>query len=104
VLALTSPDAPVDPLRDVPNRRLGKSAAPQWQPDVTDAETARAQALRMGDNRGDTEIASAEAEGEDEPIRADLNPLRAAGWFFRDGDCVAIERQSEIVRTRVLAD
>jgi hypothetical protein len=71
-----------------------------------------AQALRMGDNRGDTESAVAEAQAEPEAaagdegesVRPDLNPLRAAGWIFRDGDCIAIERQSEEVRTRVLAD
>jgi hypothetical protein len=56
----------------------------------------------MGDNRGDTEAAG--VEDENEPDRVDLNPVRAAGWFFRDGACVAIERQSEMVRTRVLAD
>jgi len=66
----------------------------------------------MGDNRGDTETAGADAAaGADaEPgderasVRPDLNPLRAAGWIFRDGDCIAIERQSEDVRARVLAD
>jgi hypothetical protein len=62
----------------------------------------------MGDNRGDTETAGAEAEAaaedEDESVRPDLNPLRAAGWIFRDGDCIAIGRQSEDVRARVLAD
>jgi hypothetical protein len=66
----------------------------------------------MGDNRGDTEAADAEAEAEaeataadeGESVRPDLNPLRAAGWIFRDGDCIAIERQSEDVRARVLAD
>ena len=36
--------------------------APQWQPDVTGAETTGAQALRMGDNRGDTETAGADQE------------------------------------------
>jgi hypothetical protein len=56
----------------------------------------------MGDNRGDTEADG--AEDGNEPERPDLNPLRAAGWFFRDGDCIAIERQSEDLRTRVLAD
>ena len=56
----------------------------------------------MGDNRGNTEAAG--AEDADVPVRADLNPLRAAGWIFRDGDCIAIERQSEDVRTGVLAD
>jgi hypothetical protein len=68
----------------------------------------------MGDNRGDTETAGAEsaadadaeAEAGDQgaSVRPDLNPLRAAGWIFRDGDCIAIERQSEDVRARVLAD
>jgi hypothetical protein len=60
----------------------------------------------MGDNRGDTHTAGAEHEGEDgdESLRPDLNPLRAAGWIFRDGDCIAIERQSEDLRTRVFAD
>jgi hypothetical protein len=69
-----------------------------------------AHALRMGDNRRDTEAvgteagAEAEAGDEGESVRPDLNPLRAAGWIFRDGDCIAIERQSEDVRTRILAD
>jgi hypothetical protein len=70
----------------------------------------------MGDNRGDTQEAGAAHELEDEledehegvgggeSLRSDLNPLRAAGWIFRDGDCIAIERQSEDLRTRVLAD
>ena len=66
----------------------------------------------MGDNRGDIQTAGAaqeyEGEHEDgaggESLRPDLNPLRAAGWIFRDGDCIAIERQSEDLRTRVLAD
>ena len=64
----------------------------------------------MGDNRGDTQRAGAEHEHQhesedgDESLRPDLNPLRAAGWIFRDGDCIAIGRQSEDVRARVLAD
>jgi hypothetical protein len=64
----------------------------------------------MGDNRGDRQTARAVREHEhegadaDESLRPDLNPLRAAGWIFRDGDCIAIERQSEDLRTRVLAD
>lgn len=36
--------------------------------------------------------------------RSDLNPLRAAGWIFRDGACVEIERQADELRARVLAD
>ena len=62
----------------------------------------------MGDNRGETQTPGArherEGEDEDESLRPDLNPLRAAGWIFRDGDCIAIERQSDDVRARVLAD
>jgi hypothetical protein len=64
----------------------------------------------MGDNRGETQTPGGEHEHEhegedgDESLRPDLNPLRAAGWIFRDGDCIAIERQSEDLRTRVLAD
>jgi hypothetical protein len=64
----------------------------------------------MGDNRGETQTPGGEHEYEyegedvDESLRPDLNPLRAAGWIFRDGDCIAIERQSEDLRTRVLAD
>jgi len=60
----------------------------------------------MGDNRGDTQTAGAELESKDgdEVVRPDLNPLRAAGWIFRDGDCIAIERQSEDLRSQVLAD
>jgi hypothetical protein len=35
----------------------------------------------------------------------DLNPWRQVGWIFRDGDCVAIERDGgDESRTRVLAD
>jgi hypothetical protein len=41
-------------------------------------------------------------EGVSAPL--DLNPLRAAGWIFRDGDCIAIERQSEELGSRVLVD
>lgn len=69
----------------------------------------------MGDNRGDTDThtgtdtdtdtgATGRKVEDDGPVRPDLNPVRAAGWYFRDGDCIAIERQSEDVRTRVLAD
>ncbi len=34
----------------------------------------------------------------------DLNPWREVGWIFRDGECVAIERQGQVLRSRVLAD
>ena len=54
----------------------------------------------MRDSQSDADVVST----EDERVRADLNPWRAAGWYFRHGDCIEIERQSEDVRTRVLAD
>jgi hypothetical protein len=56
----------------------------------------------MGDDQGDGEQASAE-EGVALP---DLKPWRQAGWIFRDGDCVAIERQGEELdrHVQVLAD
>ncbi len=31
-------------------------------------------------------------------------PWREVGWIFRDGGCVAIERQGTEIRTRVLVD
>jgi hypothetical protein len=34
----------------------------------------------------------------------ELKPWREVGWIFRDGDCIAIERQGEETRTRVLVD
>jgi hypothetical protein len=56
----------------------------------------------MGDNGADTERASA----EEDATLPDLNPWTQVGWIFRDGDCVAIERQgAELDRKpRVLAD
>jgi hypothetical protein len=34
----------------------------------------------------------------------ELKPWREVGWIFRDGDCIAIERKGEEIRTRVLVD
>jgi hypothetical protein len=34
----------------------------------------------------------------------ELKPWREVGWIFRDGDCIAIERQGEETRARILAD
>jgi hypothetical protein len=34
----------------------------------------------------------------------ELKPWREVGWIFRDGGCVAIERQGEETRARVLVD
>ena len=58
----------------------------------------------MGEEQGDSEPESGE---EDSPL-PDLKPWSQAGWIFRGGDCVAIERQGDELdaRTRagVLAD
>jgi hypothetical protein len=34
----------------------------------------------------------------------ELKPWREAGWIFRDGDCIAIERRGDEIRHRVAAD
>ena len=34
----------------------------------------------------------------------ELKPWREAGWIFRDGDCIAIERKGKETRARVLVD
>jgi hypothetical protein len=34
----------------------------------------------------------------------ELTPWREVGWIFRDGGCVAIERNGDETRTRVLVD
>jgi hypothetical protein len=56
----------------------------------------------MGDDQADSEPAS----GEEDSALPDLKPWSQAGWIFRDGDCVAIERQGDELgpRARVLAD
>jgi hypothetical protein len=38
-----------------------------------------------------------------EPL-PEFRPWREVGWIFRDGGCVAIERQGTEIRTRVLVD
>jgi len=43
-------------------------------------------------------------EGQGESASPDLNPLRAAGWIFHNGDCIAIERQGEELAARGWAD
>jgi hypothetical protein len=42
-------------------------------------------------------------DDEGVPAPLDLNSPRAVGWIFRDGDCIAIERQSETFDSRGLA-
>jgi len=56
----------------------------------------------MGDERGDGEHESA----EEDAALPDLKAWGQAGWIFRDGDCVAIERRGDEPdrRSRVLAD
>ena len=34
----------------------------------------------------------------------ELTVWHEVGWIFRDGDCIAIERQGDTVRSRVLVD
>jgi hypothetical protein len=56
----------------------------------------------MGESQADCEQESA----EEDPVLPDLKPWRQAGWIFRHGDCVAIERGGEEPDrpARVLAD
>ena len=45
-----------------------------------------------------------EATAETAESLPELNPWREVGWIFRDGACVAIERQGAEPRSRVSAD
>ena len=45
----------------------------------------------MGDDQRDNDQAGA----EEDAALPDLKPWSQAGWIFRDGDCVAIERQGD---------
>jgi hypothetical protein len=56
----------------------------------------------MGEDQAHSEPES----GEGDAALPDLKPWSQAGWIFRDGDCVAIERQSDELDglARVLAD
>ncbi|HEX4127895.1 MAG TPA: hypothetical protein VHX67_09990 [Acidimicrobiales bacterium] len=54
----------------------------------------------MGDNRSDQQPETVEGA----PVLPDLDPWREVGWIFRDGDCIAIERQAEVPDPRVLVD
>ena len=51
-----------------------------------------------------TEKSDHEVAGGTSEALPDLNPWREVGWIFRDGDCMAIERQGQVLRSRVLAD
>jgi hypothetical protein len=37
-------------------------------------------------------------------VLPELTAWREVGWIFRDGDCIAIERQGDEIRFRVLVD
>ena len=76
--------------------------APRLQPDVTTRDTTGAQPLGMGDDQRDNDQAGA----EEDAALPDLKPWSQAGWIFRSGDCVPIERQGgELERPApVLAD
>ncbi len=53
---------------------------------------------------GRTEKNEHDVTGGTSEALPDLNPWREVGWIFRDGECVAIERQGQVLRSRVLAD
>ena len=44
---------------------------------------------------------TSEAAADDVP---ELNPWRQIGWIFRDGNCIAIERQGNETRARSLGE
>ena len=72
--------------------------APQLQPSVTRRDTTGAHACGMG--LGVTEQEQSEAESAERAALPDLKPWREAGWIFRDGGCVAIERRGDETRVR----
>jgi hypothetical protein len=45
-----------------------------------------------------------EADAVEREALPDLKPWREVGWIFRDGGCVAIERQGDETRAREMAD
>ncbi len=45
-----------------------------------------------------------EADAAEREALPDLKPWREAGWIFRDGGCVAIERRGEVTRAREMVD
>ncbi|HEX4434976.1 MAG TPA: hypothetical protein VH012_09095 [Acidimicrobiales bacterium] len=54
----------------------------------------------MGDDAADTASDDTEADG----ALTEFAPWRQAGWIFRDGDSIALERRGDVLRTRILAD
>jgi hypothetical protein len=53
---------------------------------------------------GVTEHEQREGSAGGVDVLPDLKPWREVGWIFRDGGCVAIERQGDVTRARPLAD
>jgi hypothetical protein len=55
---------------------------------------------------GEDVAGSKSGAADDDGVRAlpELAPWRQVGWIFRDGDSIAIERQGDELRTRVLAE
>ncbi|MFZ0251293.1 MAG: hypothetical protein WAL61_15205 [Acidimicrobiales bacterium] len=53
---------------------------------------------------GDTQCSTQRDTVEGAPVLPELNPWREAGWIFRDGDCIAIERQAEEPAAHALVD
>jgi hypothetical protein len=53
---------------------------------------------------GDIQSSTQQETTDGAPVLPDLNPWREVGWIFRDGDCIAIERQGVEPGARVLVD
>jgi hypothetical protein len=70
------------------------------QPGVTGRDTTGAHAACM--ELGVTEREQREADTAERAALPDLKPWREVGWIFRDGGCVAIERQGDVTRVREL--
>ncbi len=68
------------------------------QPVVTTHDTPGAHALRMRPREQETQSA---ATAEELP---EFDPWRHIGWIFRDGDCIAIERQGDETRAGLLGE
>ena len=63
--------------------------APRLQPDVTAHDTAGEHLLAWGRSTARRE----QLPADEDAALPELNPWREAGWIFRDGGCVAIERR-----------
>ena len=72
------------------------------QPAVTGRDTTGEHAAFMG--LAVTVREQGEADTAERDALPDLKPWREAGWIFRDGACVAIERRGDVTRAREMAD